>query len=175
LLQPDKTSDNELRFTFASNSMAARAMLHTAISGLRYLDLSDEDSGTIELVLAEAVNNIVEHAYPTNPNGMIRLQITPMENGLLCALSDNGCPMPVGVMTKEHRASLNCDVENLPEGGFGLFLINGLTHGLSYTRKGDMNQLSFLIPVTLPQLNKQFGETIEMPQRCRKRSSPRTD
>lgn len=152
--QPDKTSDGELRFTFASNSLAARAMLHTAISGLQYLDLSNDDSGTVELVLAEAVNNIVEHAYPTNPNGMIKLQITPMDNGLRCALSDNGCPMPVGVMTKEHRASLNCDIKNLPEGGFGLFLINGLTQGLRYTRQSKMNRLSFLIPVVISQLNK---------------------
>lgn len=44
--------------------MAVRKALKELLDGLAPLDLDIEEMGTVELVMAEALNNIVEHAYP---------------------------------------------------------------------------------------------------------------
>jgi serine/threonine-protein kinase RsbW len=44
--------------------MAVRKALKELLDGLASLDLDIEEMGTVELVMAEAPNNIVEHAYP---------------------------------------------------------------------------------------------------------------
>lgn len=145
---------NGIRFVFPGNDQAVRKVLVDAISALRFLDYSHEEYGTIELVLAEVMNNIVEHAYAGDPNGMIELEIVPSNNGLKCTLRDDGQPMPDGHVPLGTLPTPNnstpaaiCD---LPEGGFGWFLIQDLARDLQYCRRNRKNILTFRI-ATEPQ------------------------
>lgn len=127
--------------------MAVRNVLRNAVKALRMLDLPSEAYGTIEMALAEAMNNIVEHAYADIPNGVIQLEIVPCADGLHCKLTDDGHQMPDGNLPSGDLMPLDCEIDDLPEGGFGWFLIRELTRDLQYCRRSGKNILSFRISI----------------------------
>lgn len=100
----------------------------------------------LELVLAEALNNIVEHAYADTGIGVIDLDISVHDHAVWCVLIDGGCAMPNGKVPQPKRYVLEeMAMKDLPEGGFGWGLIHDLTAGLNYQRHDGRNHLSFRI------------------------------
>ena len=100
----------------------------------------------LELVLAEVLNNIVEHAYCDTGHGDIALEAAVHGNTIWCHLTDRGRAMPGGKLPPARRYDLDAlDILDLPEGGFGWGLIRDLTSSLSYARCGAQNRLSFSI------------------------------
>lgn len=100
---------------------------------------------TVEIVLAEVLNNIAEHAYK-GETGEIAVDLRLTGSGVLCLVIDEGVPMPDGSPPPGLLPTAGFQLEDLPEGGFGWHLIRTLTRDLSYTRLGRQNRLSFLIP-----------------------------
>lgn len=111
-------------------------------SGLLAGDTAMRDSARI--VLAEVLNNIVEHSYG-GKGGEIDLRLELSERGLAVQVSDRGRPMPGGTLPVGLAPRLS-DVATLPEGGFGWFMIRQLVRDLEYQRIGPCNRLSFCIP-----------------------------
>ena len=100
----------------------------------------------MELVLAEVMNNIVEHAYCDTGQGDVALEVIVHSNTIWCQLTDNGRPMPDGKLPPARHYDLEkMDISDLPEGGFGWGLIHDLTSSLSYDRNGAQNRLSLSI------------------------------
>lgn len=153
VVQPKQNADtgqsatSGLRFVFPGNPVGVRNALSGILGGLQFLELSADEYGTIELVLAEVMNNIVEHAYADNPDGIIELVIMPTNSGLFCIVCDDGNPMPDGNVPMGCKSSVDCEVDGLPEGGFGWFLIRDLARDIEYTRSSHKNRLSFRILV----------------------------
>ncbi|MBJ3763129.1 ATP-binding protein [Maribius pontilimi] len=139
---------NELRILFPSGALAVRDALASTMDGLRHLRLDPEDRSTIELVLAEVLNNIVEHGYPDNAPGMIELYITHDPGGLSCVALDSGRAMPGKRLPIPHPPDPDQPPPSLSEGGFGWFLIRELSSDLSYQRVGNRNRLSFRLDLT---------------------------
>lgn len=137
----------ELRVIFASTPLAVRDALHSTLDGLRHLDLTDDEAGTVELVLAEVMNNVVEHAYAGGREGMVELQIAHENTGLRCRIFDDGLPMPGGNLPETFPPDPARPLPAQPEGGFGWFLIRELARDLSYCRRGHRNHISFRLPV----------------------------
>lgn len=136
---------HEQKFSFnaVGTETGVRAVLGDVITTLQALNLTGEEYGTIELVLAEVMNNIVEHAYADHLDGIIVLEISPKPDGLHCKLTDDGHSMPDGNVPSGMQASIDCDMTDLPEGGFGWFLIRDLTRDLQYLRAAGQNVLKF--------------------------------
>lgn len=107
--------------------------------------LTDDSRGTVEIVLAEVLNNVVEHAYARYP-GQIDVRITSGEGFLFVRLSDTGLPMPGGDLPGGSLGKV-VNIQDLPEGGFGWYLIRSLSQELTYLRDGPENVLSFCIGV----------------------------
>ena len=139
----------ELRMIFPSDLIAVRTALGSALSGLRYLELNEEDSGTVELVLAEAMNNVVEHAY-AGTSGVIELRVANCTDGLFCEVLDDGAGMEGLPSGDDPSDGPPAPVEDMPEGGFGWFLIRSLARDLSYAREHGRNRLSFRIDLADP-------------------------
>jgi serine/threonine-protein kinase RsbW len=100
----------------------------------------------MELVLAEVLNNIVEHAFCDTGRGEIALETSVHSNTIWCHLTDGGRPMPGGKPPPARRYDLGeMDMLDLPEGGFGWGLIRDLTSSLAYDRSGAQNRLTFSI------------------------------
>jgi len=131
------------------NERAVRNGLAKLLLCLKPLALSADDTSTIELVLAEALNNIIEHALSDRP------EPTTIEmrgafcatNGLRITIIDLGTPMPTGKAPVGKAPDLEVATDDLPEGGFGWFMIHTLASNVRYTRVGEANHLILELPV----------------------------
>ncbi len=141
-----------IRQTLASSPVCVRAALARTMASLRGLRLTPDCAATVELVLAETLNNVVEHAYGSGPPGPIEMSIW-LDRGpapaLFCLICDHGAPMPDGTPPSGRRALLDVPLDDMPEGGFGWFLIRSLTRDLDYVRLAGCNRLSFLVPIEM--------------------------
>ena len=143
-LSPGGKSDpNALRLVFPGDQNAVRKALKTAMHFLRSLNIPGDDCGSVELVLAEIINNVVKHAYGDRRVGIVELRIILTGDLLTCEIIDDGLPMPDGDAPSGQQRDLDCAPDDLPEGGFGWFLIRELTHDLIYDRDGNRNWLKF--------------------------------
>ena len=132
---------------FAADQTAVRAALRAALA--RFVrQVSAEEAGTLELVLAEVMNNVAEHA-PLGQAEQARLPVIHLcivrhSSGLACALTDDGISLPDDCLLPRSLPPMVAD--DLPEGGFGWFLIQDLTQALCYYREESRNYLAFSIP-----------------------------
>lgn len=127
---------------------AVRDGLAQTMTCLIPLALNLSDSGTVELVLAEALNNVVEHALSANDHQtMIEIRGCYGAEGLHLAIIDRGTPMPRDRMPRAKAPDIDVATVDLPEGGFGWFMIHSLARDVGYARVGDRNHLTLLISV----------------------------
>lgn len=134
----------------AATDLAVRAALGELRARLAVAGLSAEGCGSVELALAEALNNIVEHAYPAGEPGEIRLSVRMSRDRLCCRLRDRGVPLPGLALPEGARPDPAVARAALPEGGFGWYLIRDLTDALSYAREVDENILTLEFALTGP-------------------------
>ncbi len=133
--------DHALQLTFPGQPEQVRQALQDVLASPPLADLAQDIRGTAEIVLAEVFNNIVEHAYVEH-GGNITLRLGRQDGVLLCEVSDTGAPMP-GLCLPAGQFQPLEDLADLPEGGFGWYLIRSLTEGLTYRRLNGGNRLSF--------------------------------
>jgi serine/threonine-protein kinase RsbW len=132
-----------VRLVFPAEPLAVRAAVSSLFDGMPTEALSEDDRGTAEIVIAEVLNNIVEHAYAGAP-GKIDLTLEPTDSGLNCAIVDQGAAMPQGdVPIGILPTGVGLD---LPEGGFGWYMIRTLSEDISYSRYPGGNCLTFHLP-----------------------------
>jgi serine/threonine-protein kinase RsbW len=145
-LQPN-TNNGSLRLIIPASDLSVRCGLQSIRSGIERLQLSDDALSTIELVIAEVLNNIVEHAYKGPAKGMIEVDLMFEDSSIHCTITDDGDPMPNGQLPDGAPRDLTGDLADLPEGGFGWFLIRQLTTNLHYGRQDNRNVLTCRIMV----------------------------
>jgi len=122
-----------------------RAALVGLSDAIAPLALSPEEVASIQLVLAEALNNIVEHAYAGIEGDHIAILVRQSRDGLNCRLCDRGAPMPDGRAPLGDYAGPAARIDDQPESGFGWFLIRNLARDLEYRRVDGGNELAFRI------------------------------
>lgn len=130
-----------MQVTIPADAESVRAALCALFDSLLLRGLPDDRRGTAELVLAEALNNIVEHAYARR-QGQIRLSLQLGAADLICRIEDSGRPMPAGDLP-QGELRLHDDAGEVAEGGFGWHLIRALSRDLDYRRVEGRNLLSF--------------------------------
>lgn len=184
-----------VRLTFPAEPMAVRAALDRLLGALPPGLLDADTRGSAEIVIAEVLNNIVEHAY-AGAGGQIDVTLLPLADGLHCSVTDRGRPLADGDLPgaglpgilvqngpglaeplRPELRPLPTDLresdlppplqpgrdqrdpasgpaipvavrpEDLPEGGFGWFLIRLLSRDIRYLRIGPANRLTFRLPV----------------------------
>ena len=133
-----------------SGELAVREALKKILDGLGPLALDVEEAGTVELVMAEALNNIVEHAYPPgDPKGPISITCIHAHDGLHLTVVARGRGMPDGQTPLGAAANVDVDLCDMPEGGFGWFLIKDLAKEVTYARVEPENRLSLRLAVAM--------------------------
>ncbi|UWQ04583.1 ATP-binding protein [Aliiroseovarius crassostreae] len=135
-----------LNLVFPGDALAVRDALQSIRDQLEPLGIRDDIQGTLEIVLAEALNNVVEHAY-RDLSGVIEVSLHRQGSDLWISILDDGHPMPNGELPEGEPYDLEQMDSNLPEGGFGWFLIRELTQNLSYDRSGSQNKMTCSIPL----------------------------
>ena len=136
---------------FTSGTQQVRDALDHARSEVRALGVEDAICDTSQIILGEVLNNVVEHAYQFDEGHPIELSIWLIPAGLLCAIQDQGAPMPNGVPPAGVGPTIDTTSRDaLPEGGFGWAMVRELTQDLTYHRTNGHNDLSFVIPIPRP-------------------------
>ena len=132
----------DFTFSFPSGDMGTRQALAALRAFLNHRGLTSDVCGYVELAIAEVLNNVVEHAYPENANqGDVHLQGWHHGNDLDFEVSDNGAPMPDGRIPLGRPPEIDVAFDDLPEGGFGWFLIRTMVREINYERQGCTNRL----------------------------------
>jgi serine/threonine-protein kinase RsbW len=132
---------------FTADPGAVRAALALLLAAAPVQDLAEDDRSTVELVLAEVLNNVAEHAY-AGGSGPVEVGLCATPLGIACRIVDRGLAMPGGKLPAGDLPTVA--PPDFPEGGFGWHLIRSLTADLTYARNAGQNRLSFLIPLTAP-------------------------
>ncbi len=134
-----------LHLLFPGDAASVRRALKTAIDVLGDMPHGSARIGAVEIVLAEVLNNVVEHAYAEHGRGLVELEVEHGPAALAFRIRDEGLPMPGGDAPAGLAHDLDVSAQDLPEGGFGWFLIRELTEDLRYRRVGNRNELTFRI------------------------------
>ena len=99
---------------------------------------------TVEIALAEALNNIAEHAYAPDSPGPLEIVAHIRDDGLEFVLRDHGRALPGLTLPAGQLPDSDVPLEDLPEGGFGWFLMHSLAESLSYIRENGENRLTLV-------------------------------
>lgn len=144
-----------IRLRLDPGSLAVREALGKLVMALKPLDLDQIDRGTVELVVAEVLNNIVEHAHGrTETDGVIEIVCVQAADGLHLAVTDTGMEMPGGRIPTGRDLPAGDSLDGLPEGGFGWYMINRLAKDVRYSRRDGVNRLEFRLAVGRSVLGK---------------------
>lgn len=85
----------------------------------------------LNLVLEEAVSNVIFYAYPKGEHHMISLSATKIENQLVFVLTDSGKPFDP---TKAPDVNTTLSADERQIGGLGIFLIRQIMDKVEYLR-----------------------------------------
>ncbi len=146
LAQPNKPVC--IRLSFVSGELEVRAALGQLMRALAPIRLADVDENTVELVLGEVLNNVVEHAYGPDASGRITMDCVLEEGSLQFCVRDCGRALPGKHLPVGRAPDLDRPCHELPEGGFGWFLVHSLAVELNYRRDAERNVLSFGIALS---------------------------
>ena len=148
---PPQTSAGSIRVTLAAaDPEQVRAALGCLVQALAARGVAVADRGTAELVLAEALNNISEHAYAGPGAGPVAVALRVGRHHITARLRDRGRPMPGLRPPRGTLPGGGPDRASLPEGGFGWFLIRDLCAALRYRRAAGENRLTLRIARSAP-------------------------
>jgi len=142
-----KYRPDAIALRFAATSSDVRSSMILVRNLLGVMDLADDDIGKVELVLAEALNNVVEHACVDRADHLVFLELSQDAGRLECRICDPGRPMPYTLLPEGKAPDPDVALDDLPEGGFGWMLIHELSEEVKYQRIGDENHLILSIPV----------------------------
>lgn len=98
----------------------------------------------VNLLLEEALVNVVSYAYPEGSTGEIELSACFEESGrkLILSISDSGKPFDP---TKAEAPDLNAPIEERPVGGLGIYLVRTLSDSVEYKRENNRNILTITL------------------------------
>jgi serine/threonine-protein kinase RsbW len=134
--------------TVLARNRSIREALGEVRSRLARMSLLEEEITTVEVVLAEVMNNVAEHAYAWRRDGEMILGLRQTRDGIIVSVTDEGLPMPDADLPFGDRLDPTMPLADMPEGGFGWLIIRQLARDVTYVREGGVNQLSFRIAVT---------------------------
>ena len=100
-------------------------------------NLEEHLCNAVEICLTEALNNVIKHSYGGDTSKPIDINIRKDPKLLELEIVDVGAPRK-NLIIKDLDFD-PADIENLPEGGMGLFIIKQLMDELDYSSKEGKN------------------------------------
>ena len=109
------------------------------IENLKKLKISNNILADIEIALAEALTNIVKHGYHYENNHKIQLSLYKSKKNIILEITDYSDEVKINFNKKlEYDPK---DINSLPEGGMGLYLMKNCMTTLNLKRVDNKNIL----------------------------------
>ena len=109
------------------------------------LVLTPELTFNLNLVLEEAVSNVIYYAYGEEKQKEISLTAKMSENNLIFVLTDSGKEFDP---TKAPDADITLSAEEREIGGLGIFMVKKMTEKMEYEYADDKNILTLVIALS---------------------------
>ncbi|MDO8952030.1 MAG: ATP-binding protein [Draconibacterium sp.] len=95
----------------------------------------------INLVIEEAISNIIFYAFNSSDKHEIKITISLENNRFTIIITDDGISFnPV----KQQQPDINLPAEERPVGGLGIFLISQIMDEMHYARQKNQNILTLI-------------------------------
>jgi serine/threonine-protein kinase RsbW len=102
-------------------------------------ELSQVITMNINLVIEEALSNIIFYAFKDSGKHEIKISVSLTNKKLIIKISDKGIPFnPLSLQ----QPDITLPAEERPIGGLGVFLISQIMDKMSYTRQMNQNILT---------------------------------
>lgn len=98
----------------------------------------------LDLVLTEAVTNVMDHAHLPELAGRIELACSVLDDRILLEVVDDGLPFDP---TARAPVILPRSLEEAEPGGLGIHLMRQYTSSMAYRRERDRNILCMTLPL----------------------------
>jgi serine/threonine-protein kinase RsbW len=95
----------------------------------------------INLVLEEALSNIIFYAYKDSKKHTIHISIVLENNNITIEIKDDGIPFDP---TSRKEPDITLAAEERPIGGLGILLITKIMDQVSYSREKNQNKLTLV-------------------------------
>lgn len=105
----------------------------------RDLELSKAMTMSLNVVLEEAVTNIIFYAYPPDENHQLEIKCIKSGDFLTFTIIDTGYPFD---LTQVKEVDISLSAQDRPIGGLGVFLIKKIMTEVSYKRENNKNVLT---------------------------------
>ena len=122
-----------------------------AISGI----LIEKDVASTELAIVEAANNILKHAYNSEEGHPIQLSISHKGTVLEFLFFDKGAAFEYSKIASPDFSWRN--VNDIPEGGWGVYLINSMMDEVEFNRQGNINILKMIKKIPSAKSEKDIS------------------
>ncbi|MCI0496581.1 ATP-binding protein [candidate division KSB1 bacterium] len=109
---------------------------------------SSQDCDFIETAIVEACTNVVKHAYKFDATQKIEIDIELNSNKIKFTITDEG-----RTFDPSHAKPFEfdpADIENLPEGGMGIYIFKSVMNDIQYVTQSGKNQLKMIKQVLPP-------------------------
>jgi serine/threonine-protein kinase RsbW len=108
--------------------------------------LDEVHAGMVELAIAEAVTNSIEHGYRGEPGNPISVAISAYPDRIEFDIVDQGTGLPPDAVhrLRDGVPEIEFDLDNLdaiPENGRGLQIIHDVMDGIEYVQDSTGNHL----------------------------------
>ncbi|MCE8007211.1 ATP-binding protein [Aestuariivita sp.] len=140
------------QFSCPASELAVRDLLIELRSALSAARLESDLSSSVEIAVAEGLNNIVEHACAGVVDGLIRVEMRVNAAHVFVQMLDSGEALPDWILPEGRAADLSVARGALPEGGFGWNMIRNLADRLDYSRINGTNLLKMWFVMEHPEL-----------------------
>lgn len=102
-------------------------------------NLSSELTMNINLVVEEALSNIIFYAFKDKENRKIQIIISLQKKDIVIEIKDSGIAFnPL----KQEAPDISLPAEERPIGGLGIFLISQIMDKINYKRESNQNVLT---------------------------------
>ncbi|MDO9680744.1 MAG: ATP-binding protein [Bacteroidales bacterium] len=108
--------------------------------------LHDSLVANLNLVIEEALTNIILYGYNDSDNHIIEILLTRGDGQISITIKDDGLEFDP---TKMRDPDTTLSVEERPVGGLGIFLIKQIMDKVQYMREGKINYLILTKNITL--------------------------
>jgi len=130
----------QFKFSLANDQNKVPDALLSLDSWLDASKIPTSTRSDVQIVLGEALNNVIEHGFEGNGGGAINLMVHCANGKVTAVLEDNGREFMPPNITKT-PVDVTGNQLALPEGGFGWFLIYQITDSFNFERRKNKNNL----------------------------------
>jgi serine/threonine-protein kinase RsbW len=98
----------------------------------------------VRQAVKEALNNVIIHSYQGQYNCLIDLIVSFQDDHLVISIKDSGIGMDPKLLEMDRSAVVDIDpsnIEQIPNGGWGLYLIKELMDSISYHTEAGIHTL----------------------------------